>query len=127
MSKAILPDGGVKRFNYAPDPILSDFIRHAEKLDTHMVFETATEYLSTSELMQLSKVLEEIDRKGNEGRVRKRSISTHKLNMTRTNMRNLVVKYTKDRIPQKRISEHMGISVSTVKRLLSESRLEGHE
>jgi hypothetical protein len=116
------PEGGTRQWNYARPPVTEEFIRHAERYGSEMVFETASEYLGTVELMKLKRTLDEVDKYADKDRrfSRKRTKRQHK--MSRDRMTELVRRYTEDRIPQERIADHMGISVSTVQRLLSESK-----
>jgi hypothetical protein len=120
-----LPEGGTRQFGYAEPPTLNELMTHAEKFGSLMVFETATEYLTPIELLKLSKALDEIDTRAEKGKFRK--TPPRRVRMDREMMRALVVRMTDDRIPQKRIAEHLGVSPRMVWELLDESRKASEE
>lgn len=120
MTEKGVPEGGTRRFAYADPPTLVELIVHAEQFGSHMVFETATEYLSPGDLMKLTSALDDIDKRANEGRRVYNKKPPRRLRPDRETMRRLVAQYTEDRIPQKRIAEHLGIGVTFVKKLLKE-------
>lgn len=115
---------GLARGSRNKTTTLANFLTHAEKYGTEGVFETAEDFLSKSELLQLAIQLDRIDgetRKKFAKRGRPKRLSVRQKIKAVDSMR-------AEDIPDSRIAKHLGVSERYVRKLASiEKKASGRE